>query len=163
MTLRVGHARRKLFIFALLALLFVVVGLWIVWREPHFSEDWWLGILATAFFGLCLVVFCVRVRQSGPVLIIGPDGFYDSRAMDAVIPWGAIRCVSEHHFVFFDGHCLSLGLSEPVRHFINSPFKRLVSFANKPFTSGDVYISLQALDTKPSEIRAAITSYKTIE
>jgi hypothetical protein len=85
---------------------FVALALWLVLVRPNVGADTIIprGFrdyemrTGAVFFGLCAVMWGLKLFQSDPVISVGPRGIYDRRLSTDWISWEAIRAIKRVQF-----------------------------------------------------------------
>lgn len=75
----------------LLCLPFVVIGIFIISREPFWSTNYMMGWVSTLFFGLGILIGIVQLLDKKPQIVINESGLWDRSTKRRVIPWDQIE------------------------------------------------------------------------
>ena len=90
-------SKKKIFLFFILSILFVVAGFWFVIKSPKIDSPIWgnivmlhiAGVCSIVFFGFCTIYLFKKLFNYAPGLILNDEGIIDnSGAFDAeLIEW----------------------------------------------------------------------------
>lgn len=163
----VAHSSRwKLVLMLLGAVMFVVIGLWMVglFGQPPESRRYSTGFLVLIgwacilFFGLCGGIIAKRLFSAGEDEVrISASGIRSRSWSDDMIPWSEITEISTWNS---NGQSvIVLKLRDPSRY----PGKGMVAMlakANRAMTGGDVHISMTGTDRSFDEAMAAVRYFR---
>lgn len=158
-------SRLRIALLILLAVGFVVLGLWMVGRlgpvptSRRYAPMTVLvtGWAAVVFFGLCALAGVKRLFESGEQVRIGAAGIRWVRWSDQTIPWTEIRDVTV--WTYKRQRAIVLHLRDPARFPGRGPLAVLAR-ANRALTGGDIAISLTGTDRSFAQAMAAIADFR---
>ena len=152
------YSRPKLVGASLICAGFVVSGLWLEGvignprRPPHHSS--WPAVV---MFGLALIIFTVKLFDTGDKIRIGPAGIKLDAHFGKTIPWAEIDDVTT--FQFKSQKYIVLKLRDPELY--PKRFNlRLFSRLSKLLTRGDVEIALMVMNKSFDEAMSAMVKFR---
>jgi len=111
------------------------------------------GILAIAFFGLCLAAPIVKWFDRRDILVIDEQGIRDLRLGRGTIPWENIKSITE--FAVSRQRYFALDVDDPMRY-VDRPLKRFMLRLNRAAGFSALNISAHGLDISAAELRRAL-------
>lgn len=159
-------SRWRLALLSLLALGFVVLGLWFVGsfgpvpasRRSSYGETLIIGWTCILVFSLCILLSIPRFFEAGEQLRIDVDGITYRQWSDATIPWSQIISVTEYRYQ--SSRFIVLHLKDR-RSFPGKGLAALLAGVNRIMTGGDICISLRGTDRSYDEAVTAINQYRS--
>jgi hypothetical protein len=153
------YKRSKLALYALGSAAFVALGLFlvvVVGRDERYGGHYIAmaaGILAIAFFGLCLAAPIVKWFDRRDILVIDEHGIRDLRLGRSTILWEDIRSISE--FAVSRQRFFALDVDDPARY-VDRPLRRFMLPLNRAAGFSALNISAHGLDMSAAELRRAL-------
>ena len=128
-TLYIRTSVKRLLLYLIGSLAFVLCGLWIVTSAPELDSIEYVigGWGSIVFFGLGVMVFAFKICDRRPTIIINEKGVFDRTLGVGVIEWGDIEDVykqSVHGNVF-----ICMVLTEPAKY-LRHPSKAKAKIAS---------------------------------
>lgn len=157
-------ARKKIVPLILGCAGFVGLGLWMTgaFGPPQASDRYWsdlilmIGWSSVVFFGLCGVLWSLRLFDSGERLRIGADGIRSKSWSNQTIPWEEIVDVTT--WSSRGQNVIVLHLRDPAQ-FPGRGLAAMLADANRSLTGGDISISLTGTDRTFAEAVLALKQF----
>lgn len=143
---------------------FVGLGLWMTgaFGPPPASDRYWsdlilmIGWSSVVFFGLCGVLWSLRLFDSRERLRIGADGIRSKSWSDQTIPWEEIVDITT--WASRGQNAIVLHLRDPAQ-FPGRGLAAMLADANRSLTGGDISISLTGTDRTFAEAVLALEQF----
>jgi hypothetical protein len=142
----VYHSKARLILVILGALMFVVVGYWLVSGGARTLQV--IGWLSIVFFGACGLYAVLRLISRTPAVIVSAQGIVDHATANSagLVPWSEIREVKL--LSFMNQRYLGVFVHDPAALIAkHSPLKRAALWSNFQFVGTPVVIPRAGLAT----------------
>jgi len=160
-TVQIGRSVTKLIALVGGAILFVLVGVWLITGDFSHTRRGFLAVptgwLSIVFFGLCAILGMQR-------LIFGPkypvtlssDGLVDLRLSRTLVPWRSISDIQT--LTIARTSMLGLVINKGLK-LETSPFMRFWITLNKRFYKSDYWLASTDLDLNFERLRDLVLAY----
>ncbi len=156
-------SRKKLVLLAIMAIVFVALGVWII-KKP---ETYWLirvlgGYLGVAFFSFCLGYALLRLIKPKPSLVINDEGVFDNASAvgAGMLKWSEIAEVKISSFM--GQRFLSIVPNNPEEILQRqSIIKRWLMTANRGLVDSPFNVPETALTLKLEEVLSLIDARRS--
>jgi len=155
-TIQIYNKPIKVLPYCVISIAFVSIGIWLMLTSKD-ASNFYIGLAALCFFGLCLGVSIYVLFDKSPQIVLSEKGIWNKQVKLSVIHWENIQNVATVRV--FAQAFIAIKVNESIAATVKQP--KWISQFNQALGAETINFSASSLSVNPKEITALINQLRT--